>query len=205
MRFIVVITKFRVTIATHCRVNMMQECKLCSRSRRASSLSFLCIVSILWALIIFWYGCVKCTSILYRVFQEERSIIWEVIVSVILRKKVYMNMSPIPNGFRQLARSILNLASNIFLPSRRNAPLSEACESVWSVSWLLWLLLIGPVILEDRMTGHNYLEFMQNELPEQLEDVPVAIRIAMYFQHDGAPPHCTRLVMQHLGDTFPNR
>jgi hypothetical protein len=23
---------------------------------------------------------------------------------------------------------------------------------VWSVSWLLWLLLIGPVILEDRMT-----------------------------------------------------
>jgi hypothetical protein len=46
------------------------------------------------------------------------------------------------------------------------------------------LLLIGPVILEDRMTGQNYLEFLQNELPEQLEDVPLAIQIAMYFQHD---------------------
>jgi hypothetical protein len=32
--------------------------------------------------------------------QEERSIFWEVIVSVILRKKVYMYMCPIPNGFR---------------------------------------------------------------------------------------------------------
>jgi hypothetical protein len=53
------------------------------------------------------------------------------------KKKVYMNMCPIPNGFRYLASSILNLASNIFLPSRRNAPMSEACESMQSVSWLL--------------------------------------------------------------------
>jgi hypothetical protein len=27
----------------------------------------------------------------------------------------------------------------------------------------------------------------------------------MYFQHDRDPPHCTRLVMQHLKDTFPNQ
>ena len=30
--------------------------------------------------------------------QEERSIFWKVIVSVILSKKVYMNMCPTPNG-----------------------------------------------------------------------------------------------------------
>jgi hypothetical protein len=46
-------------------------------------------------------------------------------------------------------------------------------------------LLIGHVILEDRLTGQNYLEFLQNELPEQLEDVSLATRIAVYFQHDG--------------------
>jgi hypothetical protein len=50
-------------------------------------------------------------------------------------------MCPIPNGFRYLARSILNLTRNTFLPSNRNAPMSEAYESVWSVSWLLWLLI----------------------------------------------------------------
>jgi hypothetical protein len=47
---------------------------------------------------------------LYRVSQEESSIFWEVVVSVILRKNIYMNMCPIPNDFRYLAR-------NIFLPS----------------------------------------------------------------------------------------
>ena len=40
------------------------------------------------------------TNILHRVSQEERSIFWEVIVSVILSKNVYMNMCPILNGFR---------------------------------------------------------------------------------------------------------
>jgi hypothetical protein len=39
-------------------------------------------------------------SLLYRVSQEGRSVFWEVIVSVILSKKLYMNMCPIPNGFR---------------------------------------------------------------------------------------------------------
>jgi hypothetical protein len=34
----------------------------------------------------------------YRVSQEERSVFWEVIVSAILSKKVYMYMCPIPNG-----------------------------------------------------------------------------------------------------------
>jgi hypothetical protein len=33
-------------------------------------------------------------------FQEERSIFREVTVSVILSKKLYMYMCPIPNGFR---------------------------------------------------------------------------------------------------------
>jgi hypothetical protein len=54
------------------------------------------------------------------------------------------------------------------------------------------------------MIGQNYLEFLQNELPGKLENIPSAIRIAMYFQHDADPPHYIRLVMQHLNDTFPN-
>jgi hypothetical protein len=40
---------------------------------------------------------------IYRVSQEERTIFWEVIVSAILSKKLYMNMCPIPNGFRDRA------------------------------------------------------------------------------------------------------
>ena len=29
-------------------------------------------------------------------------------------------------------------------------------------------MLIGPVVLDDRMTGQNYPDFLQNELPKQL-------------------------------------
>jgi hypothetical protein len=38
--------------------------------------------------------------------QEERSIFWEVIVLVILSKKVCMHMYPIPDGFRDRAISL---------------------------------------------------------------------------------------------------
>jgi hypothetical protein len=39
-------------------------------------------------------------------FQEERSIFREVIVSAILSKRVYMYMCPIPNSFRDRAVSL---------------------------------------------------------------------------------------------------
>jgi hypothetical protein len=42
----------------------------------------------------------------YRVSQEERSVFWEVTVSVTLSKKVYMYMCPIPNGFRDKGVSL---------------------------------------------------------------------------------------------------
>jgi len=41
-------------------------------------------------------------------------------------------------------------------------------------------------VLDDRMRGQNYLDFLQNELPKQLEYVSLATEIANYFQHDGA-------------------
>jgi hypothetical protein len=71
--------------------------------------------------------------ILYGVYQEERSVFWEVIVSVILINQVYMYMCRILNSFKDRAISLyssLNLVPYIVLPSRRTAPLSEACESV---------------------------------------------------------------------------
>ena len=66
-------------------------------------------------------------------------------------------------------------------------------------------MLIGPAIVEDRMTGDSYLQFLQNDLPEHLEDVPLDTRRHMYLQHDGSPIHYTRKVTQHLNNTYPNR
>ena len=41
---------------------------------------------------------------IYRVIQEESAIFWEMIVCVILSKKVHMNMGPILNGYRDMVK-----------------------------------------------------------------------------------------------------
>jgi len=38
-----------------------------------------------------------------------------------------------------------------------------------------------------------------------MEEVPLAKRMRMVFQHDGSPAHYSRLVTCHLNLTFPKR
>lgn len=65
--------------------------------------------------------------------------------------------------------------------------------------------LIGPYILEHRVTGGNYLKFLNNEFIAVLENFPLAKRTEMYFQHDGAPIHFTNEVKQFLDEKFPDK
>jgi hypothetical protein len=52
---------------------------------------------------------------------------------------------------------------------------------------------------------HAYLDVLQNELPLLLEEVPLAKRTRMVFQHDGAPARYSRLVTHHLNLTLSKR
>ena len=65
--------------------------------------------------------------------------------------------------------------------------------------------LIGPYLLPARLNGHRYLRFLQRVLPELLEDVPLAVCERMWIQHDGAPPHFSVDVRNHLNAVFPGR
>lgn len=62
--------------------------------------------------------------------------------------------------------------------------------------------IIGPYIFEETLNGGRYLNFLQNELPILLENVPLATRRQMVFQQDGAPPHSTNAVKGHITNTF---
>lgn len=65
--------------------------------------------------------------------------------------------------------------------------------------------LFGPVFLPPRLNGNNYLHFLQNELFDYLEDLPVAERQSMWFMHDGAPPHFNVHVRDYLTAQFGNQ
>jgi len=75
--------------------------------------------------------------------------------------------------------------------------------NVWSA--VLDDQLIGPFILEGRLTGESYLQFLQEELPRLLEDVPLNKRSRIYFQNDGTPLHFSREVRIFLNYRFPGR
>ena len=47
--------------------------------------------------------------------------------------------------------------------------------------------------------------FLQEVLPELLEDVPVNLAFNHWFQHDGCPAHFGLQVRHHLNETYPNR
>jgi hypothetical protein len=61
--------------------------------------------------------------------QEERSIFWEITVSVILSKKLYMYMCPIPSGFRDTA---ISLYSTLYTVQTSNTPCPHtSCKLHW--------------------------------------------------------------------------
>ena len=59
-------------------------------------------------------------------------------------------------------------------------------------------------LIEWLLTSAYHLDFLTNELPGLLEDIPLMVRSQMYFQHDGAPPHYTRHVREYVNESFPN-
>lgn len=65
--------------------------------------------------------------------------------------------------------------------------------------------LLGPIILPGNLTGNSFLLFLQDTLPDLLDDLPLQTRQNIWFQLDGAPPHFDRNVRNHLHQIFPNR
>lgn len=78
----------------------------------------------------------------------------------------------------------------------------------WSVNvWcgILGNRIIGPYIFNGRLNGESYLNFLQNELPVLLEDIPLETRAIMWYQHDGCPAHFSQNVRNFLDIRFANR
>ncbi|KAL4098387.1 hypothetical protein QTP88_023011 [Uroleucon formosanum] len=49
--------------------------------------------------------------------------------------------------------------------------------------------LLGPHFYDGTLTGRRYLDFLRDDLPLFLDDLPLDTRGNMYYQQDGAPAH----------------
>ena len=62
--------------------------------------------------------------------------------------------------------------------------------------------VIGPFFLPLNLTGAAYLRYFEDVLHGLLEDVPLHVHQNMWFQPDGAPPHFSPAVRDHLDQWF---
>lgn len=75
--------------------------------------------------------------------------------------------------------------------------------------------IIGPIFIEENLTGHLYLELLENVINPLItqslenqtnEDGNVMLEEDnLHFQQDGAPPHYALPVRQWLDETFPGQ
>ena len=115
------------------------------------------------------------------------------------------------NGSRQLHRNIMfkdeaqfnrdgvinTHNSHVWGDENPHATVESNFQQSFSVNKWCEVLdhqLIGPFILEGRLTGEAYLWFLQEEMPWLLEDVPLNKRSSIYFQHEGSPPYSSHEV-----------
>lgn len=66
--------------------------------------------------------------------------------------------------------------------------------------------LIGPVIYNQNLNGQRYLQHLQNDIQDALDELPLdQLRNIRWFQQDGAPAHNSRAVREYLDEQFPGR
>lgn len=65
--------------------------------------------------------------------------------------------------------------------------------------------VLGPFLLPHRLNGQYFLEFLQENHAEFLENVPLNVRNQLYFQLDGCPAHYFAPVLNWLNTNYGER
>jgi hypothetical protein len=81
-------------------------------------------------------------------------------------------------------------------------------QCIWGINvWcgLIGCKLLGPYFYDGTLNGRRYLEFIMNELPIMLDDIPLATRNNLILQQDGTPAHNANVVKNYLNEHFENR
>lgn len=81
-------------------------------------------------------------------------------------------------------------------------------QHVWKVNvWcgIIGRHIVGPFFFEENLNGVRYANFIRNDLPRLLENIPIQLRLDMFFQQDGCPAHTARVARRRLNEMFPDK
>lgn len=102
--------------------------------------------------------------------------------------------------------AIINFHNNHFWSHENpHAVVERGFQQQFSVNvWagIIGDYIIGPHFLPLRLNGETYRQFLEETLPQLLENIPLQTRQNMWFMHDGAPAHFSLTVREHLNATF---
>lgn len=75
--------------------------------------------------------------------------------------------------------------------------------NVWA--GIIGNVIVGPIFIEGRLTGTNYLNMLRGVIEDLLDEVPLSYYNNHYYQHDGAPPHYASAVRDFLNNKYGDR
>lgn len=75
--------------------------------------------------------------------------------------------------------------------------------NIWVGLWRT--RIVGPYLFEETLTGERYLDFLNHQLLNYFNDVPLQQLRFLWWQQDGAPAHNARIVTNRLHELFPAR
>lgn len=78
-------------------------------------------------------------------------------------------------------------------------------QRIWKVNVWCGIVdthIVGPFFFEENLNRFLYVDLLENELPRLLEDIPLQLRLNMWFQQDGCPAHTSVIARQQLNRIF---
>lgn len=84
------------------------------------------------------------------------------------------------------------------------------CRNQYSFKTNVWCgilndQIIGPYFFRNNLNSQRYLEFLNNDIAEVLDNMAIDLRCALWYQLDGAPIHNTLQVRNTLNVLFHSR
>lgn len=81
------------------------------------------------------------------------------------------------------------------------------CRDQYSFKTNVWCgvlnnQVIGPFFFRHNLTSQDYLQFLNTEISDIVDNMPVEIRHSLWYQCDGAPIHSSRQVKEKLLEMF---